>query len=113
MESAFDARLARVIRSRQDALRMQSVARDQIDHDRRVAYERVTAELPRLLAKLSSAVLELNDRLAETDLRVTLRSFGHSPTAEATYVLGVADAGEDAPELTLTVDFSGKINASL
>jgi hypothetical protein len=113
MEAAFEARLARVIELRQNALRTQTGAQDHIEHDRRVAYDRLTSELPRLVAKLSSAVLELNDRLSETDLRVTLKSFGHSPSAEATYVLGVADAGENAPELTLTVEFGGKITASL
>jgi hypothetical protein len=113
METAFDERLARVIKDRQSALRKQSESEDHLERDRRAAYERLTAELPRFLAKLSSAVLELNDRLSETDLRVTLKSFGHSPTAEATYELGVAHAGEDAPELSLAVDFSGKISASL
>lgn len=113
METEFDTRLARIIERRRKEMLASSPTEDHVEHGRRLAYARVTSELPRLLAQLTSAVLELNDRLSETDLRVTLRSFGHTPSAEATYVFGTSEADEGAPELIVAVDFSGKVSASL
>lgn len=106
MDREIDARLARIV-----ARRMAPIADGDVDQERRRARERVLAELPRLLARLTETIAELNDALGEADILLRLTAREHLPTSEAVYLVRVEGASEWEPTLSLNVDFSGMARA--
>lgn len=111
-DASIAERLAKII----DARQRYTAASDHekpSDRERRLAREAVLAELPRLIGRLSSAVAELNDTLADSGIRIDLEIAGHQPTHEGAFTLHVAGAAPHAPTLNLGVDWTGTVRAML
>ncbi len=113
MDVKREERIARIIERRRAALATFDDASDHHDQDRHLAHERVLAELPRFLTKISGAVLELNDQISDAHVGVRLKALEHTPSAEAIYVLSVVPALGEVPVLVLNIDYTGKLNALL
>lgn len=113
MEAALDQRIARIVDLRQRALLAQGGGADHTDRDRRAAHDQVTHEIPRLLVKISRAVAELNDRIAEARIHIALQTLDHNLAAAVLYGLRVAGADDDGPEMDIAVDYTGKITVLL
>ncbi len=112
LDSAMSARLARIVEA--EARREAAREREPVaERERRKAREAVIAELPRLFSRLSSAVAEVNDAVAEQNLHLHLILLGHQPTSEATYRLSVTGDPESAPHLLIGVDWTGAVRAML
>ena len=65
------------------------------------------------MAKISQAVAEVNDRVAEARIQIELRTLDHNQVAEVLYALRVTGADDDGPEMDIAVDYTGKITVLL
>ena len=113
MDSSQDDRLARIVeRSRAQRARED---RDEpgAERERRLARERVVAELPRLVSRLTQAVEALNDRLAGEGIIIALRSAEHRAASEAGYTLALAEDGQSDPHLFVSIGWNGEAHAVL
>jgi hypothetical protein len=70
---------------------------------------RILDEIPRLLVRLSSAVAELNDRIAEDNVWIILAVAERTPSTEAMYTLSVEGHVGDGVNLVLNVDYAGRL----
>jgi hypothetical protein len=83
------------------------------DRERRQARARVLDEIPRLLAKISSGIAELNDRLGEDNVWITLAVAERTPSTEAIFTLGVEGWAASGVDLILNVDYAGRLTMML
>ena len=112
MDATVSQRISRIIEARLSQPEPASFERA-IDHDRRIARENVLRELPKLEARFTRTIAELNDNLAEGSIRIALEISGHQPIAEATYNLRIGGAPQEAPTLSLGVDWTGAVRAMM
>src|SRR5665213_1842380 len=113
METLPEERIIQIIARHRRAAAVRDEATEHPERNRRLAHERVLNELPQFLTRVSSALLELNDRIADANLSIRLKSAEHTPAAEAIYILSVTPTDIDEYELMISVDFTGKIAALL
>jgi hypothetical protein len=106
MKDHPDARLARVIEAWRGRLSEQTARRA-----RRAEHDRVVAEIPRFLGRLSSAIGEINDRLSETDLILALVGQAPQSAAEASFRVVVKDDELDDVRLDVAVEGRGQVHA--
>lgn len=105
-DPTLDRRLARVIAARRRQLDEQRAHRSH-----RAERDRIVAEIPRFLARLSGALGDLNDQLSETDITLTLQEPDRLYAAEASYRIGVKDQDTADTRLDITIDRSGRVHA--
>lgn len=106
MDTHWEERLARVIARRREHVHVETLG-DEPGKARRMAHERIVSELPRLAAKIASAVAVLNDRLLEDSIALKVEFVDHTPASEASYSVLIAGAPEESPALVLTIDHQG------
>jgi hypothetical protein len=111
VEKDIERRLEEVIERRRAELSTE--ADDDASHARRLAHNRLLVELPRVSARIASAVGMLNDRLYDAELSLKVDLADHTPIAEAIYTLTVVGASEHGPSLVMTVDYTGTIRCML
>jgi hypothetical protein len=112
VEREIDRRLDQVIERRRAELAALDSSGDDASRARRLAHSRLLVELPRVSARLASAVGLLNDRLFESELSLKVDLVDHIPTAEAIYTVSLVGGGEQ-PSLVITVDYVGSIRCIL
>ena len=113
MIEGFDERLARIVAGHRAWAAQRIREEPGPERERRLAHERVVAELPRLVSRMTRVVVALNDRLGGEGVMVVLSSAEHRMAAEAAYTLGLADDVDADPRLLLSVDWSGTAYAVL
>jgi hypothetical protein len=113
MQNNLELRLDNIIARRQAEMLSMSPATDSEGLARRIGHMRIVAELPRLSAKIASAVAILNDRLSDVDLWLKVDLVHHTPAAEALYTISLASLSDQPPSLTITVDGSGRLRGLL
>src|ERR1700677_952763 len=113
MDPAVDERLSRILERRRQEKAAVGPPQDHPDYERRLARNRVIAELPRLAAKISDAAAELNKIISEEDLWIKIEIEDRTPSAEAYYNIGVIGRDEDGPTLSLIIDYQGNIRSML
>ena len=109
MEEDIEYRLEKVIERRRTELSGLKHPADDPSHARRQAHNRLLVELPRVSARIASAVGLLNDRLYESELSLKVDLADHTPIAEAIYTVSVIGADEPEPALIITVDYTGSV----
>jgi hypothetical protein len=112
MEAPTSERLAKIIHAHRQRTDAHSHEKP-IDRERRLARETVLSEIPKLIARITRAVAELNDTLADDGIRVDMEIGDHQPTREGAYTLRVAGASDQAPTMSLGVDWAGVVRAML
>jgi hypothetical protein len=113
MDRSLQLRIDGVLARRRREQCLADVSEDKITHDRRVAREHVLSEVPVALAKLSSAVAEINDAVGGGGLHLTLEPSEETPTMEASFVVSLwPKAGPERP-LVFNVSHAGKLIALL
>jgi hypothetical protein len=83
------------------------------DREHRLARARILDEIPRLLLRLSSAIAELNDRIADDNVWITLAVAERTPSTEAMFTLSVEGRVGDGVNLVLNVDYAGRLTMIL
>ncbi len=111
MDQALDDRIAGVL-ARLHARPLDAEALS-TDRQRRLARARVLDEIPRLLARLTSGIAELNDRLGEDNVWITLAAAERTPSTEAVFTVGVEGRVGDGVDLVLNVDYAGRLTMML
>jgi hypothetical protein len=112
MEKDIEQRLAKIIERRRAELSTME-AHDDASHARRLAHNRLLVELPRVSARIATAVGLLNDRLYESELSLKVDLADHTPIAEAIYTVSLTSADEGRPSLVMTVDHTGSVRCIL
>jgi hypothetical protein len=110
MDKEHEQRLARVIERLRTAHHGSESERER---DRRLARERVLAELPHLSGRIDDTVAEINDTLNEAGATLRLVKTNHTPVAQAIYSVSIAGAPNFEPVLVLVVDGEGRARAML
>lgn len=113
MENDLEHRLLRVINHRRSELARAAIGDDEAGHARRLAHNRLVLELPRVSAKIASAVAELNDRLYDSEMWLKVDIADHTPIAEAIYTIRLFPLEKEAPSLMITIDYTGSIRCML
>ena len=113
MEKDIERRLEGVIERRHAELSAVEKADDDASHARRLAHNRLLVELPRVSARVASAVGMLNDRLYDAELSLKVELADHTPIAEAIYTIEVVGADDPWPVLVITVDYTGSVRCMI
>ncbi len=113
MERDIERRLEEVIRRRSVELSALDTSHDDATRARRLAHGRLLVELPRVSARVASAVGLLNDRLYDSELSLKVDLSDHTPIAEAIYTISIVGGGEEQPSLVMTVDYTGSVRCML
>jgi hypothetical protein len=79
----------------------------------RSTHDRVLAEVPAALARLTSAVDETNDAIAEAGLHLKVEPTEQPYTIEASFVVGLWPADEQQRGLIFNVNHEGRLIALL
>ncbi len=111
MDRSIDDRLAGVL-ARLHA-RSLNAEPPSADREQRLARARILDEIPRLLVRLSSAIAELNDRIAEDNVWITLAVAERTPSTEAIFTLSLEGRVGDGVNLVLNVDYAGRLTIIL
>jgi hypothetical protein len=106
MDGEPSARLERVIEARRRQLSEQQAHRSH-----RAERDRIVAEIPRLLAKLTGAVGEINDQLSETDVVLALTPHDRQYAAESSFRVGITDQDSTDAYLDIAIERSGRVHA--
>ena len=101
---SVDDRIAVVLARRRTRMPTSGAGRERAE-----TRTRVLEELPRMTARLSAAVAELNDRLGDEHVWIRLDAGERSPAAEATFDLGVEGDPTEGARLGISVDFAGRL----
>ncbi len=113
MEPELAQRIDRIVARRRQERSAAGPSGDEPDQDRRHAHDRVVAEMPRLATVVANALAELNDFIADADIRIKAETADHLPSAEAIYTFSVFDLGREDPVLNMSVDYTGVLRAIL
>lgn len=105
----LDERLARIVALHRET--SGQGAETSATREHRLARQRVTQDLPRFAAVLHSVADDLNERLTGSGLQLRLSSQGHTPIAEALFVVSLCSHGEESLKLRLGIDGSGQLSA--
>jgi len=111
VDRAIDERIGHVV-ERISAHQAATGRKSNPNHEKRIARARVLGELPRLLARLTSSISDLNDRLGDDAVWLILNVADRTPTTEAVFTVSVED-GEDGPDMIFNVDYAGRLTAML
>ncbi len=111
MDRPIDERIGRVVK-RISAHHAATGRKSNPNHEKRLARARVLEELPRLLARLTGCISDLNDRLGDDGVWLVLSVAERTPTTEAVFTVSVED-GEDGPDMIFNVDYAGRLTAML
>jgi len=113
VEKDIERRLEEVIERRRAELSGSEEAHDDAIRARRLAHNRLLIELPRMSARIASAVGLLNDRLFDSELSLKVDLADHTPIAEAICTISVVGCAEERPTLIITVDYTGSVRCML
>jgi hypothetical protein len=107
MEQALEARIHKALqrreRDRQTSVEVESPELREL----RIAHDRVVAEIPAALERLSSAIDEMNDAVSESGVHFSLSTVDELHTIEASFHVAVWPS-EDR-ELVFNVSHDGKL----
>ena len=111
MNRTLDERVRHVI-ERINAHRAATGRTSNPNHEMRLVRARILEELPRLLARLTDCISDLNDRLGGDHVWISLNVADRTPTTEAVFTVQVED-GEDRPDMMFNVDYTGRLTVML
>ncbi len=80
--------------------------------EKRQARARILAELPRLLTRVTACVSEINERLEDDRVWLTVSVADRTPTTEAVLTVRVEDE-DSGPELVFNVNYTGTLTVLL
>jgi hypothetical protein len=83
------------------------------EQDRRRARVHVLQALPGLVTRLTDCISELNDRLGDAGVWITLNVADRTPSIEAAFRVAAEDDQETGPDLLFNVDYTGKLTCML
>lgn len=113
MEPTLAQRIGRVLARRQRERSARESSEDQSDHGRRLARDRVVAELQRLSSIVENNLAELNDYISEAGVRIICEREDQLASAEVVYTFSVSGFELEGPSLTMSVDYTGALRVLL